>query len=139
MAQSKAVSARYLGESGEREGKKAEMFSVNFENGITGIYQLIKDNWYPFHFTVMTTKNTYTFGVDLSELYGSLLKEISKQLTTGSSRLADTETLINCTQAMLCGKKSKEVYHGGEVTIDILEASDKFDGYEFEAEYGAKA
>ncbi len=139
LAQSKAVSVRYLGESGEREGKKAETFSVNFENGVTGIYQLVKDNWYPFHFTVMTTKNTYTFGVDLSELYGSLLKEISKELTMGSSRLVDTEMLINCTQAMLCGKKSKEVYQGGDVTIDMLEASDKFDGYQFEAEYGAKA
>ena len=139
LAQSKAVSGRYIGESLGRDGVKAETFSVNFENGVTGVYQIINGNWYPFTFTVMTTKNTYTFGVDIGELYGSLLREIYRELKTGKSNLADSETLINCTQAMLCGKKSKEVFDGAEVTIDMLDTNDKFDGYEFEKEYGESA
>ena len=139
IAESKVTSCKYVGESVGRGERKAETYCVNFENGVVGIYQNIKGNWYPFTFTIMTTKGTYNFGINTTELYGTLLKEISKQLHTGKSRLADMETLINCTQAMLCGKKSKEVYNGGEVTIDMLTEDDKFDGYAFEEEYGANA
>lgn len=138
LAQSKAVSGRYLGKSVGSDGVNAETFSVNFENGIMGIYQIIKGNWYPFTFTVMTTKSTYTFGIDADELYGALLKEIYYELKNKKSRLTDCETLINCTQAMLCGKKSKESC-GGEVEIDMLDSSDKFDGYEFENGYSKTA
>ena len=139
LAQSKAVSAKFLGESKGLEGKNAEIYSVDFENGVKGVYQFIKGPWYPFSFTVMTTKNTYVLNVQTFELYAPMLREIYKQVTKGESKLADVEMLINCTQAMLCGKKSKEVYDGAEVTVDMLDENDKFDGYAFEAEYGANA
>lgn len=139
LAQSKAVSGRYIGESSGQNGVKAETFSVNFENGVVGIYQIIKGNWYPFSFSVMTTKSTYNFGVDADNLYGALLKEIYNEIKHKKSNLTDCETLINCTQAMLCGKKSKEVCNGADVTIDMLDSSDKFDGYIFEADYGKNA
>ena len=64
LAQSKIINGRYLGESTGRENVRAESYMVNFENGIVGIYQIIKGNWYPFKFTVMTTKNTYNINID---------------------------------------------------------------------------
>ena len=134
LAQSDMISTKYIGEA-----KGAEMYCVEFENEIKGIYQFVKGPWYPFSFTVMTTKNTYVLDVKPNGLYVPMLREIHKQLTEGKSRLADVEKLINCTQAMLCGKKSKEQLNGAEVTIDMLEADDKFDGYAFEKEYGANA
>lgn len=139
LAQSKAVSGKFLGESKGREGKAAEIYSVDFENGIKGVYQFVKGTWYPFSFTVMTTKNTYVLDVKTNELYAPMLREIYKQVTKGESKLADVEMLINCTQAMLCGKKSKEVFDGAEVTVEMLDETDKFDGYEFESEYGSNA
>ncbi len=139
LAQSKAVSAKFLGESKGREGKSAEMYSVDFENGVKGVYQFVKGTWYPFSFTVMTTKNTYVLNIETNELYAPMLREVYKQVTKGESKLVDVEMLINCTQAMLCGKKSKEEMGGAEVTVDMLEADDKFDGYVFEKEYGASA
>ncbi len=139
LAQSKAKSGRYLGDSVAIGGKKVETYGVDFENGVRGVYHLVCGSWYPFCMTIVTTKRAYNFKVDGSTLYGPLLKEIYREVTFGTSNLTDSETLINCTQAMLCGKKSKEVYNGGEVTVDMLEETDGFDGYQYEAEYGAKA
>ena len=55
------------------------------------------------------------------------------------NKLTDIETLINCTQIMLCGKKSRDELSGADVTIDMLGENDKFDGYEFEREYAKTA
>ena len=49
--------------------------------------------------------------------------------------MADIETLINCIQIMLCGKKSRDDKNGAPVSINELEENDAFDGYAFEEEY----
>lgn len=139
LAQSKAISGKFLGESVGCGGKKMEMYSIDFENGVTGTYQFVRGSWYPFFFTVVTTKKVFHIEITGDELYTALLQEIYREMTYGKSKLVDIETLINCTQAMLCGKKSKEEYNGGKVTIEMLGDSDKFDGYKFEKEYAAHA
>lgn len=134
LAQSNMTGAKFIGET-----KNAQMYSVDFENGIKGIYQFVTGKWYPFNFTIMTTTNTYVLDVDPNGLYVPMLREICKQMTDGESKLCDVEKIINCTEVMLCGKKSKEQFNGAVVTIDMLDETDKFDGYAFEAEYGANA
>ena len=126
--------AKFIGET-----KNAQMYSVDFENGIKGIYQFVTGKWYPFNFTIMTTTNVYVLDVDPNGLYVPMLREICKQMTDGESKLCDVEKIINCTEVMLCGKKSKEQFNGAVVTIDMVDETDKFDGYAFEAEYGANA
>ena len=134
LAQSNMTSAKFIGET-----KNAQMYSVDFENGIKGIYQFVTGKWYPFNFTIMTTTNVYVLDVDPNGLYVPMLREICKQMTDGESKLCDVEKIINCTEVMLCGKKSKEQLNGAVVTIDMLDENDKFDGYAFEKEYGANA
>ncbi len=134
LAQSDMTGAKFIGET-----KNAQMYSVDFENGIKGIYKFVTGKWYPFNFTIMTTTNTYVLDVDPNGLYVPMLREICKQMTDGESKLCDVEKIINCTEVMLCGKKSKEQFNGADVTIDMLDETDKFDGYAFEAEYGANA
>ena len=77
--------------------------------------------------------------IDSSKIYYALLKEIYNQVARGKSNLADVETLINCTEAMLCIKKSREKLNGEEVKVTDLDDSDAFDGYAFEKYYGGKS
>lgn len=139
IAQSKAVSGKFLGSKVAESGNTVEMYSIGFENGVQAVYHLVIGRWAPFAITILTTKGAFTLKINSAELYGALLKEIYKMMKGRENNLADVETLINCTHAMLCGKKSKDEYDGKEVTIDMLESTDKYDGYAFEKEYGANA
>jgi len=134
-----AVSGKFLGSSVAENGKTVEMYSMEFENGVKGVFHLALGEWIPFSITIMTTKGNVTMTPGGSEMYSALLKEIYRMMKGKPNHLCDTETLINCTQAMLCCKKSKEEFGGKDVTIDMLEAEDKFDGYKFEEKYGATA
>ena len=87
----------------------------------------------------MTTTNVYNFRIDSSKLYVSLLREIYRKLKGMPDKIADIETLINCTQAMLCAKRSRDEANGAWVHVDELNENDRFDGYAFEKEYGEKA
>lgn len=135
----KAVSGKFLGSSVAENGKTVEMYSMEFENGAKGVFHLVLGGWIGFSITIMTTMGNVTIKPGGAEMYGALLKEIYKMMNDKPNNLCDTETLINCTQAMLCCKKSKEEFDGKDVTLDMLEPGDKFDGYKFEEEYGAKA
>jgi len=137
LAQSKAVRTKHVGTSDTE--LKCEVYNVQFENGILGTYHITIGKWQPFHINIMTTKGTFSIVVDSSQLYVTMLREIYKKFNGKSNIMTDVETLINCTHAMLCGKKSRDTLNGQWVSIDMLDENDKFDGYEFEKKYGTGA
>ena len=139
LAGSKAVSCRFVGEGKTADGKKSEIYSIKYENGIRATYHSVIGAWHPFHISLMTTKGTVSFIINSGKIYMSLLKEIYNEYMRGKSRLADIDTLINCTETMLCGKKSKESGKNEEIKLNELCDGDKFDGYSFEKEYGEKS
>lgn len=139
LAGAKAVSGKYVGTSETKDGKSCQVHSIQFENGIIGTYYSAIGRWSPFHVTVMTTKQTRSFVLDTTKIYLPMLKEICREFSTGKSGLVDVEPILNCTEVMLCCKKSRDEMNGAEVTIDQLGENDKFDGYAHEADYAAKA
>lgn len=139
LAGAKAVSGKFVGTSETFDGKSCQVHSIKFENGIIGTYYSVLGRWSPFHITVTTTKQTRSFVIDTTKIYIPMLKEIYREVAKGKSNLADVETLLNCTEVMLCCKKSRDELGGKDVTIDMLDVDDKFDGYVHEAEYAAKA
>lgn len=139
LAGAKAVSGKFVGVSETKDGKSCQVHSIKFENGIIATYYSAIGRWSPFHITVMTTKQTRSFVIDTLRIYQPMLREICKEISTGKSKLADVEPILNCTEAMLCCKKSRDEMNGAEVTIDQLGENDKFDGYAHEADYAAAA
>lgn len=139
LAQSKAVSTKYIGKGVNENGDSCEMFSIEYENGIRGTYFSYIGRHRPFHITVATTKGMFSFVIDSSLAYMELLKNIYKELTYNESDLVDIDTILNCCEAMICGKKSRDELNGAEVKITDLTDDDKFDGYAFEESYGANA
>ena len=137
LAGAHGKSCRFVGKTSTEV--PCEIYNIEFENGIMGTYHLTHGVWQPFHVTVMTTKGTYSFDIDVGSIYKSLLCEIYNRKMGRENNLTDIETLINCTQIMLCGKKSRDELGGANVTIDSLGIDDKYDGYEFEAEYAKTA
>ena len=119
--------------------KVCHINTVKFENGVVGTYYNIHGRYSPFHITVMTTKQTRSFVIDTLRIYQPMLREICKEVALGSSKMVDVEPILNCTEAMLCCKKSRDEFGGAEVTIDQLDENDKFDGYAHEAAYAANA
>ncbi len=139
LAGAKAVSGKFVGVSETKDGKSCQVNSIKFENGIIATYYSAIGRWSPSHITVMTTKQTRSFAIDTLRVYQPMLREICKEMSVGESKLADVEQILNCTEVMLCCKKSRDELNGAEVTIDMLGENDKFDGYAHEAEYAAAA
>ena len=137
LAGSKAVKGKFVGRTDT--DVPCEVYNVEFENGIIASYHIAIGRWQPFDITIMTTTNVYNFRIDSSKLYVSLLREIYRKLKGMPDKIADIETLINCTQAMLCAKRSRDEADGAWVHVDELNENDRFDGYAFEKEYGEKA
>lgn len=139
IAGAKAKSGKFVGTTKNVEGKECDMFSIEYENGVRGVYYNIKGRHSPFYITIMTTKETRNFWVDNSKIILVLLKEIYHELVQGKSIITDVETLLNCSEIMLCCKKSRDELNGADVTIDMLGEDDKFDGYAFKENYGKNA
>ena len=139
LAGSKAVSSQYTGTATCSGNLTCETYNIRFENGAIGTYHVTPGKYQLFHVTVMTTTGTFYIPIDTSKLYGCLLRELYRQWRYGKSNLCDIETLINCTEVMLCSKKSRDEKNGAIVTIPELEADDHFDGNVFEEAYGAGA
>lgn len=139
LAGCKAKSGRFIGKGKTTENQDCDIYSIEFENGVRGVYYNVIGRYNPFHFTIVTTKGTRSFVVDNSKIILVLLKEIYKEAVYGKSMITDVENLLNCTEIMLCCKKSRDELGGKDVTIDMLEPGDKFDGYAFEKDYGSKA
>ena len=138
LAGAPAVSCRYIGK-GEREGAKCELFSVRFENGVIGTYCVCLTKWHPFRVTVMTGKTSCMFTIDGSAVYKEILTRLSESLHTGVAQTADVERIINVTEFMLCGKRSRDFENGREVYVSELCEDDAFDGYVFEKGYAERA
>lgn len=136
LAGAPAESCRYLGEVRTEDGQRCQNYLIEYASGIQGIYSACLDVWQPFVLVVVTTKSVYHFEIDLDLIYSALLQQISHALRNdGRSCMADLDTLINCTQIMLCGKKSRDEADGRAVRIEELTPEDAFDGAAFEAEY----
>ncbi len=138
LAGAKAVSCKYNG-TAEREGVKCEIYTVRFENGVIGTYCTYLSGWRPFNVSIMTTKTSFIFKVDSRKIYLSLLKRISETLKTGELKTADIEKVLNTSEFMLCGKRSRDFESGREISISELHNDDSFDGYAFEKAYGSGA
>ena len=138
LAGAKAVSCQFTA-STEREGGKCEIYTVRFENGVIGTYVTYLSGWRPFNVSVMTTKTSCCFKIDSSKIYMALLTRVFEYLKTGKQTTADVETLLNVSEFMLCGKRSRDFENGREVLISELQDGDKFDGYAFEKAYGDAA
>ncbi len=138
LAGAKAVSCQFTAAT-ERDGAKCEIYTVRFENGVIGTYCTFLSGWRPFNVSVMTTKTSTCFKIDSSKIYMALLTRMSETLKSGEQTTADIETLLNVTEFMLCGKRSRDFENGREVRIEELHEDDKFDGYVFEKTYGSNA
>lgn len=139
LAGARGTACKFVGTAQVSDDCRCETFQITFENGVQGTYQIMVGRWMPFHVSIMTTKGVRAFTIDSSKIYLALLQEIYRELTKGKSILADLETILNCTEIMLCGKKSRDTLNGATVTVAQLEPEDKFDGYAFEKEYGGSA
>lgn len=138
LAGAKAVSCQFTAAT-ERDGAKCEIYTVRFENGVIGTYCTFLSGWRPFNVSVMTTKTSTCFKIDSSKIYMALLTRMSETLKSGEQTTADIETILNVTEFMLCGKRSRDFENGREVRIEELHEDDKFDGYVFEKAYGSNA
>ena len=138
LAGAPAAACKYTG-TAERDGVKCELYTVRFANGVIGTYCTYLSGWRPFNVSVMTTKTSYVFKIDSAKLYLQLLQRISETLKTGEQKTADIEKILNVTEFMLCGKRSRDYENGREVRIEELQPEDGFDGYVFEKGYAAAA
>ena len=75
--------------------------------------------------------------MDTSKIYMALLTRVAEMLKTGEQTTADMERILNVSEFMLCGKRSRDFENGREVKISELHEDDAFDGYAFEKAYGA--
>lgn len=135
LAQSKAVACKFVGAAKDFKGNPIESYFIEFENGVTATYYCYHNTWCKSQVIIMTTKGPVHLELDGFLAFKCMLEEVCSQIQTGKSRLVDVETLINCSLAMLCGKKSRDELNGKRVEIKNLEESDKFDGYAFEEKY----
>ena len=137
LAGAKIVRSKFVGKTNTE--LPCEIYNVEFENGVMGTYHITIGKWQPFRITVITDKTVHNLNINSANLYVSLLREIYKKFMGRKNNITDTETLINCTQGMLCAKKSRDLLEGNWVSIDMLDENDAFDGYAFEKVYGLKA
>lgn len=137
IAGAKAVSCQYTGTAKAESGMVCETYNIHFENGIIGTYHVTFGRNQKFNVTVVTTAGIFHFQIDNSKILYGLLKQLYHQWKTGKSDICDVETLLNCSEAMICGKKSRDERSGALVSVSELTDDDKFDGYAFEKAYGA--
>lgn len=139
IVKSKIKNCKFNGVSNVKDTKPVEAYSVEFENGVLGTYHIAKDVYHQFDISLLTTTGTHYFRIDVNKAYDNFIKELYSEFTKGESSLIDVETLINCTEAMLCGKKSKEERKGEVVSLNELTGNESFDGYAFEEFYSKTA
>lgn len=127
-------SVKFLGR-GQRNEYFCESFAISFENGITAMYHTMTGCWQPFIFTIITTKNTYSFKIDSSKLYNSLVNEICNYMENKPNIMTAPEAIVQAIKVMLAGKDSRE-NNGKEIEInEISENLVGFDGKLFAKNY----
>lgn len=134
----KPVSVRFDG-VGEVDGKRAESYTVLFENGVTATYLTVTGVWLPCNFLVTTTKGVHSICVDTGKVYKALLDRVCDQMEKGESTLSPISDILDSVKIMLAGRLSRE--RGGEtVRIDEIPEDDPgYDGDAFERSYAASA
>lgn len=134
----KPVSVRFDG-VGEVDGKRAESYTVLFENGVTATYLTVTGVWLPCNFLVTTTKGVHSICVDTGKVYKALLDRVCDQMEKGESTLSPISDILDSVKIMLAGRLSREC--GGEtVRIDEIPEDDPgYDGDAFERSYAASA
>lgn len=134
----KPVSVRFDG-VGEVDSKRAESYTVLFENGVTATYLTVTGVWLPCNFLVTTTKGVHSICVDTGKVYKALLDRICDQMEKGESTLSPISDILDSVKIMLAGRLSRE--RGGEtVRIDEIPEDDPgYDGDAFERSYAASA
>lgn len=138
IAQSNAISCRYLGVS-EVENGKCETFFVKFKNGVIATYSTYFDAWQPHTLSVITTKTSYSFILDTPKVYDALLTRICDYMETGKSDLARVSEITQSIRIMLAGKLSRE-NNGKEILLSDMKVDDPgFDGTLFEKNYAKNA
>lgn len=138
LAGAKAVSCKFNGRA-NRDGALCDSFTVKFENGVIGTYYTYLSGWRPFQVSIMTTKQSCSFKIDSGKLYAALLSRIAEYLKTGENTTTDVENILNVTEFMLCGKRSRDFENGKEVFVTDLHDDDGFDGQLFHEGYAAAA
>jgi predicted dehydrogenase len=137
FAGAKVVSNKFVGSAKDGKNNPLETFYVEFENGVTATIKSYHNTWCRAMAIVMTTKGPVSFELDGFKAFNCTLKEIEKQISTGKSRLVDVDTLVNCSLAMIAGKKSRDSLSGQRVELASLCDEDGFDGYAFEEKYAS--
>lgn len=133
-----AESTTFAGRA-EVNGVLCESYLVKYKSGVTAVYNTMLGVWQPFDMVIMTTKSTYSFRIDHTQVYAQLLDRICEYMETGVSRLASVDTILESIRIMLAGRISRE-QGGGTVRLDDIPASDPgFDGTAFEKGYAAAA
>lgn len=133
-----AQSVKYMGRA-DKDGKYCESFFVSFESGLSAIYNVFTGTWQPFVMTIMTTKSTYNFKIDSSQIYKALLEEICDFMEKKPNRLVPVEAITESVKIMLAGRLSR-ANGGKEIALaDIPEDDPGFDGAEFIKGYAASA
>ncbi|MBR4892995.1 MAG: Gfo/Idh/MocA family oxidoreductase [Clostridia bacterium] len=134
----KIVNNKFVGKT-EKDGFSCEIYNMEFENGVVGTYHVGSGMWRPFHIVIFTTKGTFHIDIDTKDIYVNFIREIYKEVMGKPNEIADIDTILNCTEAMLCGKISKEEKDGEKIWVKDLPQDAAFDGNAFEKEYAAKS
>lgn len=137
LAGARALSCKYIGKS-HADGCTSETYFVQYENGVTAVYNTCHGIWQPFEVVALTTKNTYSFRIDSGKLYASLLDRIFDFLESGKL-MASVSEITDSIRIMLAGKISRE--QGGKTIhlSEIPEDDPGFDGDAFEKGYATAA
>lgn len=138
IVQSKIVNNKFVGRS-EKDGYPCEIFTCEFENGVLGTYYTGTGRGRPFHIVILTTTGTFHINIDVWAIYASFLREVHKELNGKPNILADIDSILNCTEGMLCGQISRDKKNGEVVWVKDLPEDAAFDGDAFEKGYAAKA
>lgn len=133
-----AESVRYMGR-GDAEGKYAESYFVQYQNGKSAVFNTFTGTWQPFVLTVMTTKTTHHFRMDSNRLYEALMHEICDCLEGKPNRLAAPDALLESVKVMLAAAASR-AQGGAPVALAALtDDMPSYDGRAFRQGYGASA
>lgn len=138
LAGARPLSSRFIGRS-RIEGSVCDTYFIRFMNDVTAVYNIFTGLWQPHKFVVITTKSTFSLGIDTGKVYGPMLDRICDYMESGKNALAPVSRITESVKIMLAGRLSRE--RGGvEVKLAEIPAGDPgFDGDEFNKAYAAAA
>lgn len=134
------VSCRYIGTS-TSDKFPCDIYFLRFKGGATAVISGVLGRYAGFHTSILAGNGAgdTCFSVDTSKLYEAMLNEVFNELEGKENKLAPmAELLIPIKAALAC--KASKLAGGKEMTLaDEDIAGVCFDGYAFEATYGANS